>query len=318
MSSRILVTGGSGFVGSAVTSGLAQAGDRVRTASRKQTAIAEILGVEWMKLPDLEREVDWAPLLDGVDCVVHLAASSHRSFSKDDSDSDYKDNRAAIASLLQACAKHGIKRLIFMSSISAQAGSAADYIVTEKEEPRPITAYDRAKLAAEEEIRGSGVPFTILRPVLIYGPGAKGNIARMMRIASLPLPLPLGAFSNRRSLLSIENLVQAVKFCLHNPATLNRTFIVCDPEPLTLAEIISTLREASGRPANLIRVPPTVIRALITAAGHKSLWDRIGRELVANSGELHKLGWSPHVETRAGLAAMVKAAMLLPATTLGS
>src|SRR4029077_11658461 len=109
---------------------------------------------------------------------------------------------------------HNIKRLIFMSSIGAQAGSAADHVVTESDEPSPVTAYDRAKLAAEEEIKRSGVPFTILRPVIVYGPGAKANIALMMRIAALPVPLPFGAFRNRRSLVAIDNLSQAVLFCL--------------------------------------------------------------------------------------------------------
>ena len=95
-----------------------------------------------------------------------------------------------------------IKRLIFMSSIGAQAGSAADHVVTETDEPCPISAYDRAKLAAEEEIRRSGAAFTILRSVIVYGPGAKANMALIMRIAALPLPLPFGAFGNQRSLLS--------------------------------------------------------------------------------------------------------------------
>ncbi len=129
-----------------------------------------------------------------------------------------------------------------MSSIGAQAGSAADHVVTEIDEPQPMTAYDRAKLAAEEEIRLSGVPFTILRPVIVYGPGAKANIALMVRIATLPLPLPFGAFRNRRSLLSIDNLIQAIVLCLDDPATLNQTFIVCDREPITLAEMFAMLR----------------------------------------------------------------------------
>ena len=139
---------------------------------------------------------------------MHLAAIAHRSHV--DSGDYAKANRVATGNLARACRRHGIKRLIFMSSIGAQAGSAADHVVTEKDEPGPITAYDRAKLAAEEEVRRSGAPFTILRPVIIYGPGAKANIALIQRIAALPLPLPFGAFRNQRSLLSIDNLVQAI------------------------------------------------------------------------------------------------------------
>lgn len=302
------MTGSSGFIGSALTSALAKVGHRVRTASRKRTAIADEPGVEWVELPDLEHKVDWAPLVGGMDIVIHLAAIAHRSHI--DSGQYTRANRVATASLAHACAEHGIKRIIFMSSIGAQAGSAADYVVSETDEPWPITAYDRAKLAAEEEIRRSGVPFSILRPVIVYGPGAKANIAMLMRIAALPLPLPFGAFKNRRSLLSIDNLVQAVMLCLDNPGTVGRTFIVCDREPISLADMLATLRRAAGRSPNLVPVPPLLVRALVIAAGRQSLWDRIGRELVASSADLQKVGWSPRVETREGLLAMVKAAMV--------
>ena len=307
MSFRILVTGSSGFIGSAVSSALAAAGHSVRAASRRRTAIADRDGIEWVELSDLEGEVDWAPLLEGMDIVVHLAAIAHRSHT--DSGDYARANRVATASLAQACRQHAIKRLIFMSSIGAQAGSAADHIVTELDEPWPITAYDRAKLAAEEEIRRAGVPFTILRPVIVYGPGAKANIALIMRIAALPLPLPFGAFRNKRSLLSIDNLVHAIVVCLASPETLNQTFIVCDPEPITLAEMLTTLREAAGRSPRLLPVPPLVVRAMIMAAGRQSLWDRIGRELVASSDKLQKAGWLPQIQTKAGLRAMVNASV---------
>jgi len=305
MSFRILVTGSSGFIGSAISSALARAGHSVRAASRKPTKITSQDHFEWVELADLESDVDWEPLVAGMDIVVHLAAIAHRSHADS---SDYaRANRIATASLAQACQRHAIKRLIFMSSIGAQAGSAADHVVTELDEPWPITAYDRAKLAAEEEIRRSGVPFTILRPVIVYGPGAKANIALVMRIAALPLPLPFGAFKNQRSLLAIDNLVQATILCLDNPAALNQTFIVCDPKPITLAEMLATLREAAGRAPWLIPVPPLAVRAMIMAAGRRSLWDRIGRELVASSDKLQKAGWIPEIDTKAGLRAMVRA-----------
>jgi nucleoside-diphosphate-sugar epimerase len=307
MSFRILVTGSSGFIGSAVVAALARAGHRVRAASRSPTSIVDEEHVEWMRLPDLEGEVDWEPLLEGIDIVVHLAAIAHRSTA--DSGEYARANRIATASLAKACSQHRIKRLIFMSSIAAQTGSASDHVVTESDEPWPITDYDRAKLAAEEEIRRSGVPFTILRPVIIYGPGAKANIALIQRIAELPLPLPFGAFRNQRSLLSIENLVQAIIVCLDGAETLNRIFIVCDEAPITLAEMFATLREAAGRSPRLISVPPMAVRAIVIAAGHQALWDRIGRELVASSANLRKAGWSPRVDTKTGLRAMVRATL---------
>lgn len=307
---RILVTGSSGFIGSALTSALVEAGYSVRAASRTSPGTEAPPDVEWMQLADLENQVDWGPILEGMDVVIHLAAVAHRS--RIDSGQCARANRLATASLAQACLGQGIKHLIFMSSIGAQAGSAADHLVTELDRPRPVTAYDQTKLAAEEEIRRSGVPFTILRPVIVYGPGAKANIALMMRIAKLPLPLPFGAFTNRRSLLSIDNLVQAVMFCLERPETLNRTFIVCDKEPITLADMFAILREAIGRNARLISIPPWAVRAVIGVLGRISFWDRIGRELVASSAALQEVGWVPQVETRSGLRAMMIKADKMP------
>ncbi|OMI12923.1 hypothetical protein BSN85_08775 [Bradyrhizobium brasilense] len=301
---RVLVTGASGFVGSKLTPALVRAGFLVRAASRRRTAVADVPGVEWMKLPDLEFEVDWSPLLDGVEVVVHLAAIAHRTHA--DIDQYARVNFSGVANLAKMCAQRRIGRLVFMSSIGAQVGSAADYVVTEKCDPRPASAYDRAKLAAEEQVRGNDVPFTILRPVIVYGPGAKANIAAMMRIAMMPLPLPFAALKNRRSLLSIDNLVEAVIFCLKNPAAVNRTFIVSDDGAITLRDMIATLREAAGRAPNMIWVPPSILKFALLSLGRGQLWDRIGRDLVVSSEELQRIGWRPPIDTKAGLEEMMR------------
>lgn len=305
MSFRILVTGASGFVGSALCSALAAAGYSVREASRAQTSIVARERIEWMQLPNLEESVNWAPFVDGMDIVIHLAGIAHRW----DSDSGRYDriNREATVGLVRASRNQGIKRIIFMSSIGAQVGSASDHVATELDEPKPINEYGRTKLAAEIEVQRSGLPYTILRPVIVFGPGVRANFARLVRLASLPIPLPFGAFDNQRSLLSIDNLVQALLFCLSSPATLNQVFIVSDPHPLTLAEIIATLRKAAGRPAGLVSIPPVVIKALLKATGREALWNQFGRSLVASSAKLQQLGWKPKVDTKKALEAVVRA-----------
>jgi nucleoside-diphosphate-sugar epimerase len=305
MSLRVLVTGSSGFIGSAVTSALAAAGHSVRAASRKPVSTPGETGIERVELPDLRKKIDWSPLVAGMDVVVHLAAIAHRG------EADFGEydavNHIATAALADCCRRHAIKRLIFVSSIGAQIGTAADYVVTESDKPRPSTSYGIAKLAAEEDVRESGASFTILRPVIVYGPGAKANIAFLTRIAALPVPLPFGAFRNRRSLLAIENLVQAIELCLAAPQTLNQTFIVSDPEPITLADMFAALRERTGRSPWLVPIPPLAIKALIIALGRPRFWDRIGRDLVASSAKLQAAGWSPQTDTKAGLRAMIRA-----------
>jgi len=305
MSFRILVTGSSGFIGSAISTALAAAGHRVRAASRQPGRQAGQERIEWVQLPNLENDVNWDPFVEGMDIVVHLAGIAHRS---DSFRGDYDTiNRAGTVRLAEACARHNIQRLIFMSSIGAQTGSASDQIATEQDEPNPVNEYGRAKLAAEIEIQRSGVPYTILRPVIVYGPGVRANFALLARLAALPMPLPFGAFTNQRSLLSIDNLLQAVMLCLSSPETLNQIFIVCDPQPVTLAEMLATLREADGRAPWLVPIPPAAIKAIMLATGRTSLWERIGRPLVASSAKLQAAGWKPKVDTKAGLQAMVQA-----------
>lgn len=302
---RILVTGASGFIGSALVPYLKANGHIVRAATRQPASTITLPPHEFVSLPDLSGDVDWDRLVDGMDVVVHLAGIAHRS----DADTDLYDRaiRQATAQLASACRDRNVKRLIFMSSIGAQTGSAADHVVTEADDPKPVTAYDRAKLAAEKAIRISGVSFTILRPVIVYGAPAKGNVASLLRIARLPVPLPFGSFRNRRSFLAIENLMEAIELCLDAPVTRNETFVVADPEPITLAALLSELRAAYGRSPRLLIIPPNLIGALLKLVGRGALWDRIGRELVVNSRKLEAAGWRPQTKTAEGLRAIVKA-----------
>jgi nucleoside-diphosphate-sugar epimerase len=301
---RILVTGASGFVGRAMVGDLAAAGRSVRAAMR-QPADVFARSVEVVAVSDLTRPVEWRALLKDVDTVVHLAGIAHAGPGIAEEAYD-RVNRLATAELANAARAAGIRRLIFMSSIRAQSGPAARHVLREIDPAHPTDAYGRSKLAAEEALRASGVPFTILRPVLIYGPGVKGNLERLLHLAHAPWPLPLGLCRNRRSLLARRNLIAAVHLALETPAMAGETYNVADPSPVTLADLVRALRIGMGRRPGLVPVPPTAIALALQALGRGEEWSRLGGELVADVSKLLAVGWKPEVETRAGLADLAR------------
>jgi nucleoside-diphosphate-sugar epimerase len=302
---RILVTGASGFVGRGLVTELAGLGYSVRAAMR-QPADVFPRSVEVVAVSDLTRPVEWRALLKGIETVVHLAGIAHAGpeIAEDAYD---RVNRLATAELANAARAVGIGHLVFISSIRAQSGPSSDEILRETDVPRPTDAYGRSKLAAEEAIRSAGVPFTILRPVLIYGPGVKGNLDRLIHLAQQPWPLPLGLCRNRRSLLARQNLVSAIHFVLQRPSAKGEIYLIADPTPLTLAEIVAALRSGQGRLPGLWPVPPALIAMAANAMGRSDEWRRVGGTMVADPAKLLHAGWQPVVETRSGLAALTAA-----------
>jgi UDP-glucose 4-epimerase len=296
----VLVTGASGFIGGAVVVALRRAGWKVLAAARVPRDFGA--DVEAVTLPDLSGPVDWTALIGEATHVVHLAALAHKGANVPDASYE-RVNRQAVADLATAAAGR-VQRLVFISSVAAQTGPSADHVLSEADLPRPTTIYGRTKLAAEGALRAAGVSHTILRPVAVYGRNAPGNIATLVRLAKLPLPLPLGAVTARRSLLAVDNLVAAIALALEEPKTLNETFIVADREVLSLPEIITALRAGMGRSPGLINIPPGLFASPLRMAGRSALWDRVAGSLVASPAKLLAASWAPPVATRDGLVAM--------------
>ena len=302
--STILVTGASGFVGRPLVGALVRAGYAVRAATRKQAASFPA-GVARVLVPDFAGPVSWDAVVRGIDVIVHAAGLAHADTSEIPETRFDRINRVATEDLCAAAARAGVKRIVFVSSVRAQIGPSAPQPLHETDEPRPTDAYGRSKLAAEAAVRACGVPFTILRPVVIYGPNARANIRSLVRLAALPFPLPFAGLTSRRSLLGVDNLISVVRFALANPATAGETFLVADPRPPTIREIFTMLRRAQGRQPGLIHVPPNLIRLGLAAVGCGPLWHRIGGELVVDTGKLEAAGWHPPVDTYSGLAESV-------------
>jgi nucleoside-diphosphate-sugar epimerase len=300
---RVLVTGASGFIGRPLVAALLRAGYAVRAVTRRQVSFPD--SVEVAIVPDFINLIDWNPVLRGVDVIVHLAGMVHSEIP-DTAYSEFDQiNWIATQRLAHAAKGAGIDRFVYVSSVRAHVGASAMHVVREQDEPCPTNQYGRSKLAAERTIRAAGVPFTISRPVVVYGPHPKGNMRTLVRLARSSLPLPV--FRNRRSLLAIDNLISAIVFALNNPVTIGETYLVADSKPMTIGEILTMLRKIQGRLMSTIYAPQVIVRLLLMMCGRTDLWSRLSGNMVADTSKLESAGWRPAIDTYEGLRGMLRA-----------
>jgi UDP-glucose 4-epimerase len=303
--STVLVTGASGFIGRPLIGALAKAGFPVRAAARDPGSVQRGPGVVPVALPDLSRSLDWSSLLEGVSHVVHLAGLAHAPGILTE-DVYRRINALAVGELAEAAAHAKVERLVFVSSVRAQAGLSVDHAITEADVPEPTDAYGRSKLEAERLIAKSGLNFTILRPAVVYGPGVKGNIASLMTLAKTPMPLPFANLDNRRSLLAIENFIAAIALVLGSERAANETFLVADAEPISVANLVAAMREGLGRPPLLVGVPQGAVKRLMGTFGKEAEWERISGSFVIDASKLMRTGWRPSIATHDGIVAMMR------------
>ena len=305
---KALVTGASGFLGGPVCRALVAAGHEVAGAVRRSVALPE--GVTPVAAPELGPDADWSAALAGRDAVVHLAARAH---VMNETEADplavfRRVNRDGTARLAEQAAQAGLRRLVFVSSIKAQGESGT---LRAADTPAPTDPYGIAKLEAEERLAAiaarTGLEVTIIRPPLIHGPGAKGNLATLMRVLDKGLPLPLACVDNRRSLVGAGNLADLIRVSLDHPDAAGATFLVKDGDDASTAELLRRLGAAMGRPAHLLPVPPVLLRLAARLVGKSAMADRLLGSLVVDDGPTRKtLSWQPPLSLDEGLAAMAR------------
>jgi len=302
----IALTGATGFIGRRLLTELPRRGFRVRVLLRRPTEVALEQGSA--VIGDLARPRNMAAALADVDAVIHSAGLAHAMSGRPADDYRVLNTEATIA-LAQAAERARVKRFVFLSSIRAQVGPSAEGVVNEARAPEPTDDYGRSKLAAEQGLHALGLDWVALRPVLVYGPGVKGNVATLVRLARTPWPLPVGGLTGRRSLLSVDNLADAVATVLDAPGPLRRPFIVADAEPLSVPEMIGALRAGLGRRPGVLPMPARLIGLALRAAGRAEWYERVAGSLVADGAALARLGFAPRISPREGLAALMRNAL---------
>ena len=293
----VFLTGASGFIGSGLSSRFPD-NFRLRQAFRVEPVEQPIS--EYV-LCDFNDDTSLSLALKGIDVVIHCAGRAHllNDNSKNAFNEFRKVNVDITLNLAHAAVNSGVKRFIFLSSIGVNGNLSASPF-TEKNTPSPVEGYAFSKLEAEQGLQkiaaSSGMEVVIIRPPLVYGPGAPGNFRRLIGAVSEGRVLPLGLVHNKRSFVALDNLVDLIITCIDHPAAANQIFLVSDGEDLSTTELLRRVGHALGKPAKLLPVPAWIISLAATLIGKRDVSQRLlGSLQVDISKTRDLLGWVPPV-----------------------
>lgn len=298
---KVLVTGASGFLGSALCGHLLAKGQTVIGAVRNMPE-NPLPGVEYRVVSDLSPETNWREALVGMGAVVHCAARVHimKETSIDPLAAFREMNVKGTACLAGQLVDNGVKRFVFISSIKVNGETTSGHPFTADDTPAPKDPYGISKWETEQVLQRiaekTGLEVVIIRPPLVYGPGVRANFLRLMQAVKRGMPLPLGAINNRRSLVALDNLMDLIDTCLNHPAARNQTFLVSDGSDLSTTELIKNMAAALDRPTRLIPVPESLLRVVAKLLGKTSIAQRLCSSLQVDINKTRDmLGWSPPV-----------------------
>lgn len=312
---RVLITGASGFVGSALCVKMSERGYTVRRAVRRAEGHSQSVPLSnetglVVPIGDIGPDTDWTVALTRVDCVVHLAARVHvmKEVVHDPLAEFRRMNTAGTEHLARCAVKAGVKRLVFMSSIKVNGEATTDTPFAETDPPRPRDPYGISKWEAEQALArvaaDTGLEIVILRSPLIYGPEVKGNFLSLVKAIVRGVPLPLAGIRNRRSLLYIGNAVDALVLAATHPSAAGRTFLLSDGQDVSTPDLIQQLAKLLCVRARLVRCPPFLLQLAGGMLGKAESVSRLTSSLQVDSSTIRNtLGWRPPWSLEQGLQA---------------
>ncbi|MEM6278119.1 MAG: NAD-dependent epimerase/dehydratase family protein [Verrucomicrobiota bacterium] len=307
---KVLVTGATGFVGSHAVSWLAARGHDVTGTVRAGRARPE--AGQWI---EADSNSDFSGILEGFDALIHAAGVAHNPTNDPEELRSLfaQGNRDWTRRLAESVVETNVRVMIHISSIAA-AGKGVESGGKESregEETTPGTDYGKSKREAEPfvgDLGGKGRLGVNLRPPLIYGPGTKGNWAKIVSLARSPLPIPFGSVRNQRSYLGIENLCGLMESILLHADGFEKsgTYSVADEGTFSLREVVEALRSGLGRSPGLVSFPPGILRTALVVLGRKKMAEGLFDDLILDTSAVEEaFGWKPQKETLASMSESV-------------
>jgi nucleoside-diphosphate-sugar epimerase len=303
---RVVVTGASGFVGREFFAEAASRGIALRGITRSPCDL--ITGVENVVVGGIDGNTNWQDVLAGGEVVVHLAARVH--VMQEATAAPLAEfrwvNVQGTLNLARQAAAAGVRRFVFISSIGVNGAETFEQPFAAHDVAAPHSSYALSKYEAELGLHAlaseTGMEVVIIRPPLVYGPGAPGNLGSLMHWLQRGVPLPFGAINNQRSLVALANLVDLIVTCIDHPAAANQTFLVSDGEDLSTTQLLRRMGQAMGKPAWLIPVPPALLKAGAALVGKPELAQRLCGSLQVDISRTRELlGWNPPISVDEGL-----------------
>lgn len=287
---NILITGATGFLG---------------------THVQSVLRSKTHNLTLIDRNTRLEELKGEYDCLLHLAAKAHvPEYLADKNRKEYLDANIEYTKAIAHLAKNlQIKRFVFLSSIKVH-GKGLNRPFTETDTLAPKDFYSLTKAIAEDELKkilaGSMTDYTIVRPPLIYGTHAKANFRKLVHLCKLPLPLPLGSVHNKRSFISVDNLVNFIELCFVHPQASNEIFLISDDDDVSTTELLIAIKKHIHCKRLLIPVPVFILKLFFKLIGKEDLNERLIYSYQADISKAKRLlNWKPVISFEDGIARSV-------------
>ena len=292
---RVLITGATGFVGTALTERVSSVYDTIALVRTQN----HVLSANIQQL--IAANIFAADLPENIDVIIHLAGRAHilNEQTTDPLTEFRKVNVEGTLELARQALDRKVKRFIFMSSIGVNGSVTLQQPFTEDALPQPHADYAVSKLEAEHELKklfaGSDTELVIIRPPLVYAAHAPGNFARLLKLVASNLPLPFAGTNNKRSFVALENLVDFIQTCIEHPNAANQTF----QTPISTRELVQYLKQGMGKPARFIYIPQSLMKLGAACIGKSKLYEQLFESLEVDTTKAQKLlGWTAPLSTQ--------------------